>query len=144
MFGKSLPRQRPHLYVYGTNANQGTVARARAFATLMADRGPGVGARFSVKRDADVTAEEKARFDLVLVGASPLNSLSPADKPVAADAAFRLLTRSATNPGRHLLVFGATTFAGFEKLKRFATHNADYRAPEANRDWIDLGTAPSP
>jgi hypothetical protein len=138
MFGKSLPRQRPHLYVYGTNGNQGMAARARGLATRLADWGPGVAARFAVKPDTDVTAEDKAKFDLVLVGAAPLNSLAPADKTVTGDAAFRLITKSASNPGRHVLVLGATSFEGFEKLKRFATHNATFKAPESNRDWLEL------
>jgi predicted esterase len=135
LFGKSLPRQRPHLYVYGSSGAPEAVAAARALATALADWGPGVDARFAVKRDADVTADDKSRFDLVLVGAAPLNALSPADKPAAGDAAFRLVTKSA---GRRLLVFGATTPAGFAKLKRFAVHNADHWAPESNRDRLDF------
>jgi hypothetical protein len=136
LFGKSLPRQRPHLYVYGTHGGPGPAARARALATGLADWGPGVDARFTVKRDEDVTAEDKARFDLVLVGASPLNSLAPADKPAPGDAAFRLVAKSPVDPARRVLVFGATTPAGFEKLGRFVGPNSARKAPETNRDWL--------
>jgi poly(3-hydroxybutyrate) depolymerase len=136
LFGKSLPRQRPHLYVYGTHGAPEAVAQARALANGLADWGPGVGARFTVKRDADVTAEDKARFELVLIGASPLNALAPADKPAPGEAAFRLVTKSASDPSRHVLIFGATTPAGFAKLGRFVGPNSSRRAPETNRDWL--------
>ena len=53
-------------------------ARSR---TPLADWGPMVGARFAVKGDADVTADDRARFSLVLVGAAPLNALA---EPMAA------------------------------------------------------------
>ena len=49
---------------------------ARALANALADWGPMVGARFTVKADAEVTADDRARFSLVLVGAAPLNALA--------------------------------------------------------------------
>ena len=95
-YGKSVPRQHPHLYVYGTHGAADAVAAARALAQALADWGPMVAARFTVKADRDVTAADWARFDLVLVGAAPFNALAP---PVAAapaqlgDRAFRALAR---------------------------------------------------
>jgi hypothetical protein len=136
LFGKSLPRERPHLYVYGTHGAPEAVKAARALAEALADWGPGIDARFVVKADADVTAEEKARFDLVLVGAAPLNALAPAARPVNGDAAFRLVTKSPFAKDHHLLVLGAATPTGFARLRRFAVHNADHWAPESNLDDV--------
>ena len=136
LFGKSPPRERPHLYVYGTHGSRQDVAAARALAEALADWGPGVVARFAVKADADVTDDEKARFDLVVVGAAPLNALAPAARTVAGDAAFRLVTRSPFAKDRDVLVFGATTPAGFARLRRFAVHNGAHWAPESNLDDV--------
>jgi poly(3-hydroxybutyrate) depolymerase len=141
LFGKSLPRQGPHIYVYGTHGAPEAVAAARALAEAMADWGPGVDAHFAVKADTDVTADEKARLDLVLVGAAPLNALAPASRPAAGDAAFRLVERSPFADDRHVLVLGAATPAGFARLRRFAAHNQDRRAPESNLADV---TVPSP
>lgn len=141
LFGKSLPRERPHLYVYGTHGAPEAVAAARALATALADWGPGVAAHFAVERDADVSDEQKVHSDLVIVGAAPLNSLAPPELGVAGDAAFRKMTESPFGPDHHRLVFGAATPAGFAKLRRFAAHNADHWAPESNRDWLSA-TAP--
>ena len=47
--GKSVPRQHPHLYVYGTNGPPDAVAAARALADALADWGPMVAAKFTVK-----------------------------------------------------------------------------------------------
>jgi poly(3-hydroxybutyrate) depolymerase len=138
LFGKSWPRQRPHLYVYGTHGGPGPAAQARNVAQALADWGPGVGARFTIKRDDEVTVEDKARFELVLVGAAPLNALAPADKPAPGEAAFRLVTKRPDDPARRMLVFGATTPAGFTKLRRFAGPNAERKAPEPNRDWLSF------
>src|SRR5262249_31237988 len=76
LFGKSLPRQGPHIYVYGTHGAPEAVSAARELAERMAAWGPGTSARFTVKGDTDVTAQERARFNLVLVGAAPLNALA--------------------------------------------------------------------
>jgi poly(3-hydroxybutyrate) depolymerase len=136
LFGKSLPRESPHLYVYGTHGAPEVVKAARALAETLADWGPGIAARFVVKADTEVTAEEKARFNLVLVGAAPLNALAPAARTVSGDAAFRLVTKSPFANDRTLLVMGAATSAGLERLRRFAVHNADHWAPESNLDDV--------
>ena len=138
LFGKSLPRERPHLYVYGSHGAPEAVAAARALAEAMADWGPGVGARFTVKADADVTATEKAGLDLVLVGAAPLNALAPAARTVTGDAAFRLVSKSTFAKDHDVLVLGAATPAGFAKLRRFAGHNKDHWAPESNLDLVAI------
>ncbi len=138
LFGKSLPRERPHLYVYGTHGAPETVSAARALAEALADWGPGVAARFVVKADADVTADEEARFNLVLVGAAPLNALAPPARTVVGDAAFRLVARSPFAKDRRILVFGAATPAGFGRLRRFAVHNGAHWAPESNRDDVAI------
>ena len=49
---------------------------ARALAGALADWGPMVAARFAVKADRDVTADDRARFALVLIGAAPFNALA--------------------------------------------------------------------
>ena len=77
--------------------------------TAMADWGPMVGARFAVKADREVTADDRARFNLVLVGAAPLNALAAADpmpdgRPLG-DRAFRGSCRRA--PGNALCVGSA-------------------------------------
>jgi hypothetical protein len=136
LFGKSLPRERPHLYVYGTHGAPEAVAAARALAAALADWGRGVATHFAIKADADVTADEKARLDLVLVGAAPLNALSPAARTVTGDAAFRFVGRSPYAKDRRVLVMGAATAAGFAKLRRFAGPNGDHWAPESNRDDV--------
>ena len=95
LFGKSVPRQGPHIYVYGTHGAPEAVAAARKLATALADWGPMVGARFAVKADAEVTADDRARFSLVLVGAAPLNALDE-----AARDARRAAARRSRLPGR--------------------------------------------
>ncbi|HEX4403294.1 MAG TPA: prolyl oligopeptidase family serine peptidase [Polyangia bacterium] len=136
LFGKSAPRERPHIYVYGTHGAPDAVAAARTFAETMADWGPGVSARFAVKSDVEVSADDKAHRDLVLVGAAPFNALAPAARPVAGDAAFRLVTKSPFAKDHRMLVLGAATPAGFARLRRFAVHNTDHWAPESNRDDV--------
>ncbi|HVR01182.1 MAG TPA: prolyl oligopeptidase family serine peptidase [Polyangia bacterium] len=138
LFGKSLPRERPHLYVYGTHGAPEAVRAARALAEALADWGPGVAARFAVEADGDVTADEKSRLDLVLVGAAPLNALAPAARTVAGAAAFRLVAKSPFARDRHILVMGAATPAGFDRLRRFAVHNQDHWAPESNLDDVAI------
>jgi poly(3-hydroxybutyrate) depolymerase len=135
LFGKSLPRERPHLYVYGTHGAPEAVAAARALAEALADWGHAAAVRFVVKADADVTAEEKA-MDLVLVGAAPFNTLAPAARTVTGDSAFRFVAPSLLGKGRE--VMGAATPAGFAKLRRFAFHNGDHWAPESNRDDVAI------
>ncbi|HVU52082.1 MAG TPA: prolyl oligopeptidase family serine peptidase, partial [Polyangia bacterium] len=138
LFGKSLPRERPHLYVYGTHGGPEAVAAARTLAEAMANWGRGVAGPFPVKADAAVTPEDKAGLDLVLVGAAPLNALAPATRTVKGDGAFRLVAPSPTDEGHHVLVMGAATPAGFAKLRRFAVHNGDHWAPESNRDDVAI------
>jgi pimeloyl-ACP methyl ester carboxylesterase len=144
LFGKSAPRQAPHIYVYGTHGAPDAVAAARALANALADWGPMVGARFVVKADAAVTAEDRARFSLVLVGAAPLNALAEPltapDAPPLGDRAFRVV-RPAGDVGdkdRCALTLGAVTARGFERLKRFARSNRDGWAPEPNRPFVLL------
>ena len=144
LFSKSVPRQRPHIYVYGTNGAPEAVAAARALATTLADWGPMVGARFTVKADREVTADDRARFSLVLVGAAPLNSLARevvvsdpgALRAPLGDRAFRAIGADAT--GRYHLLLGALTPRGFARLQRFARPNRDGWAPEPNRPFILL------
>jgi len=142
LVGKSPPREHPHIYVYGTNGPPESVSAARALAEALADWGPMVDARFPVKADSDVTAEDRARFHLVLVGAAPLNKLAvglgAAAPPAGAfgDRAFRALVPDPGAPGRPLLVFGALTPAGFASLRRFARPNKEAMAPESNLDFV--------
>jgi predicted esterase len=143
--GKSVPRQRPHLYVYGTRGRSDAVAAARALAVALADWGPMVEARFAVKPDRQVTAADRARFSLVLVGAAPLNALAgemraplPDARPLG-DRAYRAVVPDGSAPGRFALLFGALTPAGFGRLQRFAHHNQDDWAPESNRPFILFG-----
>jgi poly(3-hydroxybutyrate) depolymerase len=146
LFGKSPPREQPHLYVYGTGGAPDAVAAARALAAALADWGPGTSARFVVKADREVTAQDRARFNLVLVGAAPLNALAaglplPAAAPdprALGERAFRAVTADPRTPGRSTLIFGALTPAGLAKLRRFARPNKDASAPEPNRDFVLL------
>jgi poly(3-hydroxybutyrate) depolymerase len=141
MAGKSVPRQHPHLYVYGTNGPPEAVAAARALATRLADWGPMIAARFPVKSDREVTAGERARFNLVLLGAAPFNTLAgalsvpmPDPRPLG-DRAFRAVVPDPHAPSRYALIFGALTPSGFARLQRFAHHNRDAWAPESNRSF---------
>jgi acetyl esterase/lipase len=141
LFGKSVPRQHPHLYVYGTHGAPDAVAAARALAEALADWGPMVAARFTVKADRDVTPADRARFNLVLVGAAPFNGLAPvvAGAPAAlGDRAFRAVIADAAAPSKFALVFGAATPAGFARLRRFAVPNRDHSAPESNRAFVEV------
>ena len=145
LFGKSEPRQHPHLYVYGTHGAPDAVAAARKLATALADWGPMVGVRFPVKADSDVTDEDQADYRLVLVGAAPLNALA---RPIAmsdghpvGDRAFRAMSeppRVIRGKFRCSLTFGALTPRGFDRLKRFARPNRDGWAPEPNRPFVLL------
>jgi poly(3-hydroxybutyrate) depolymerase len=137
--GKSFPRQHPHLYVYGTNGPPEAVAAARALAGGLADWGPMIAAKFAVKGDREVTADDRARFNLVLVGAAPFNALAgglaipmPDARPLG-DRAFRAQVADPRAPGRYALVFGALTPRGFARLQRFVRHNKDAWTPESNR-----------
>jgi hypothetical protein len=139
--GKSVPRQAPHLYVYGTNGPPDAVAAARALATALADWGPMIAARFTVKADREVTAADRARFNLVLVGAAPLNTLAaelavptPDAQPLG-DRAFRALVPDARAPSKFALVMGALTPRGFARLQRFGRKNRDLLPPESNRNF---------
>ncbi|HVV52574.1 MAG TPA: prolyl oligopeptidase family serine peptidase, partial [Polyangia bacterium] len=124
---KSVPRQHPHLYVYGTDGAPAAVAAAKALAAALADWGPMVAARFGVKADREVTAADRARFDLVLVGAAPLNRL-------AGELAVPL--PDARAPDKLALVMGALTPAGFARLQRFVQHDRDLPPPESNRPFV--------
>jgi len=144
LMGKSAPRQVPHIYVYGTRGAPDTVEAGRRLATAMADWGPMVGAKFTVKADRDVTAADRDQFALVLIGAAPFNALDearamPDGKPLG-DRAFRALVPDRAHPGRCTLVLGATTPRGFDRLRRFARQNRDARGTEPNRPFVVLGT----
>jgi poly(3-hydroxybutyrate) depolymerase len=146
LMGKSVPRQHPHIYVYGTNGPPEAVAAGRALATRLADWGPMVNAKFVVKADREVTADDRARFNLVLVGAAPLNLLAAeldipelaAARAALGDHAFRAVVRDPKAPSRFALVMGALTPRGFDRLKRFARTNRDAWAPEPNRPFVML------
>jgi poly(3-hydroxybutyrate) depolymerase len=118
LFGKSLPREGAHLYAY-----EGGMP-ARAFAERLADWGPGIAARFTVKPLADVTEDEKRRFDLVVV------SMKGQGKP------SRRIVPSPHRPGHFMLTFEAASPEGFARLARFAAPNTDHWAPESNRAAI--------
>jgi poly(3-hydroxybutyrate) depolymerase len=140
--GKSVPRQQPHLYVYGTNGPPDSVAAAKTLAGALADWGPMVAAKFPVKADREVTAADRARFNLVLVGAAPFNKLAaevavpmPDARPLG-DRAFRAVVPDARAPGKFALVLGAATPQGFARLQRFARKNRDAWAPESNRQFV--------
>jgi dienelactone hydrolase len=121
LFGKSVPREHPHLYVYeGGDA-------ARAFATKLADWGPGIAARFTVKPLSALTDDEKRRFELVVV------SVRGQGPP-----ASRSLVPSPHRPGHLMLTFEAASPEGLARLARFAAHNADHWAPESNRAVTSL------
>jgi poly(3-hydroxybutyrate) depolymerase len=144
LFGKSVPREHPHLYVYGTNGPPEAVAAARALATRLADWGPMVGAKFGVKADRDVTADDRARFNLALIGAAPLNRLTDevaipelaSFRAALGDQAYRAVAADPKAPHGFALVFGALTPSGFERLKRFARPNRDAWAPEPNKPFV--------
>jgi hypothetical protein len=143
LFGKSVPRQGPHIYVYGTHGAPEAVFAAGRLAIAMAEWGPMVSAKFQVKRDSEVTADDRARFSLVLVGAWPLNALAEPivmpDGRDPGDRAFRAMTKPASaGRSRCTLVLGALTPRGFERLKRFARANRDGWGPEANRPFVLL------
>ncbi|HXJ20920.1 MAG TPA: prolyl oligopeptidase family serine peptidase [Polyangia bacterium] len=138
LFGKSLPRQHPHIYVYGTHGSPEAVAAARALALALADWGPMVDAKFTVKADRDVTPDDLARFKLVLIGAPPLNELAPSllGEPELGDDAYRANMADLRHPGHESLTFGALTPRGFERLRRFAVPNRDHFAPESNLMFV--------
>ena len=144
MASKSVPRQHPHLYVYGTNGPPEAVAAGKALATALADWGPMIAAKLAVKGDREVTADDRARFNLVLVGAAPLNALAgevavalPDARPLG-DRAFRAVVPDRRAPSKFALVMGALTPRGFARLQRFARHNRDAPAPESNRPFTML------
>jgi hypothetical protein len=144
LFGKSVPRQAPHIYVYGTHGPPDVVAAGKALATALADWGPMVGARFAVKADGEVTAADRARFNLVVVGAAPLNALAAelpapdlAGQPLG-DRAYRTVAADPKRPGRFNLSMGALTMKGFDRLKRFAHVNQGHMMPEPNRPLVVL------
>jgi poly(3-hydroxybutyrate) depolymerase len=146
LFGKSLVRERPHIYVYGTHGEPAVVKEAHALAVALANWGPGVAARFAVEADTEVTADEEARFNLVLVGAAPLNALATtvarppelAKTPLAGDDAARWSAPSPFAKEHRVEIFGAQTVAGLGKLRRFAHANHDHWAPDGNRSFLPV------
>ena len=117
------------------------MAAARALASGLADWGPMIAAKFAVKADREVTADDRARFNLVLVGAAPFNTLAgelavpmPDARPLG-DRAFRAQVADPRAPSRYALVFGALTPRGFARLQRFVRHNQDAWTPESNRSF---------
>jgi hypothetical protein len=94
-----------------------------------------------VKADRDVTPADRARFNLVFVGAPPLNALAPpmpAKQPDLGDDAYRAIAPDSQAPGRASLTFGALTPRGFERLRQFAVPNQDHIAPEPNLEYVRL------
>src|SRR5207237_1011278 len=87
-------------------------------------------------------ADDRARFNLVLVGAAPLNALAAeldipelaAARAALGDHAFRAVVPDPKAPSRFALVMGALTPKGFDRLKRFARPNRDAWAPEHGVD----------
>jgi dienelactone hydrolase len=145
LFAKSAPRTGPHIYVYGTGGAPEAVAAGRALANRLADWGPMVAAKFPVKADRELTAADRTRFDLVLVGAGPLNRLAAdvavpelAKAGALGDRAFRAVAADPMRQGRFVLVFGALSPRGFDRLNRFAHANRDGWAPEPNRPFVLL------
>ncbi len=145
LFSKSVPRQGPHLYVYGSRGAPDAVAAARLLATRLADWGPMTSVKFAVKADHELTTADRMRFDLVLVGAAPLNSLTAdvalpelATAGALGDRAFRAVAPDPMRKGRFVLVLGALTPRGFDRLQRFAHANRDAWAPEPNRPFALL------
>ena len=133
LFGKSIPRQQPHIYVYDSKGAPDVVAAARALAAALADWGPMVGARFTVKADVDVTADDRARFGLVRIAIAAGTNKGPPTR----DQGVRTLTADAG--GRMTLTFTARSARGFDKLRqRFARPNRDSWYPEPNRRTIVL------
>jgi pimeloyl-ACP methyl ester carboxylesterase len=143
LFGKSVPRQAPHIYVYGTHGTPDAVAAGKALAVALADWGPMVAAKFVVKADSQVTAADRARFNLVVVGAAPLNALArelpaPALSGPLGDRAYRAVVADPRRPGKFHLLMGALTVNGFARLKRFARVNEGHFEPEPNRPLLIL------
>ena len=144
LMSRSLPRQRPHIYVYGTAGSTEVNQEALSLAGALADWGPGVRARFVVKADRDVTAEELATRDLVLVGSGRINLLvrRMADRlPIGDDASggdrgYRLIAPNPLAPSRYVLVLGAESVTSLRRLGRFIAPNHDAWGPESNLDYI--------
>jgi poly(3-hydroxybutyrate) depolymerase len=127
LFGKSVPRQQPHIYVYDGKGAPDVVAAARALAVALADWGPMVGARFAVKADSEVTADDRARFALVRVSIAPGTG----------DRGVRTLTADGAGPVT--LQLTASSARGFDRLRqRFARPNREAWAPEPNKPTIVL------
>lgn len=156
LFGKSLPRTRAHLYVYGSTGDAATTAAARELGERLRDWGDGVKVRFELRRDRDVSDADIAGHDLVLVGGARSNALvarmaarlpigDGADALVAgsvrvtaADRAYRLVVPNPIATDRRVLIFGADTPAGLAHLDRFVTPGPDPRTPETNTDYLVL------
>jgi poly(3-hydroxybutyrate) depolymerase len=159
LFSRARARERPHIYVYGTAARPETVAAYRALAGAMADWGTGVRAHFAVKSDQEITADDLARFDLVLIGGARANAIARraagagagaalavddrADRLSAGgltltdpDRAYRLACPNPNAPGHSLLIYGADTERGLARFARFAKGNAASWGPESNLDYV--------
>jgi hypothetical protein len=135
------------MYVYGTNGAPDVVAAARGLALGLADWGAMIAARFPVKADREVTPAARAHYNLIVVGAAPLNSFAPPWAPAPGatgkaaelgDRAYRAQVADPQAPSGYALVFGALTPRGFAKLQRFARPNKDAPAPEPNRAAVLL------
>lgn len=144
LMSRSLPRQRPHLYVYGTAGAAEVNAETQALARALAEWGPGVRARFPVKADRDVTPDELASRDLVLVGNGRVNLLArrlSAQLPIGDDAAtgeraYRLVVPNPLAPSRFVLLYAAESVRALRRLHRFVAPNGDAWAPESNLDYV--------
>jgi poly(3-hydroxybutyrate) depolymerase len=161
LFSRALARERPHLYVYGTAGRPEITAANQALANALADWGPGVRARFTVKSDREVTAADIAGLDLVLVGSPRTNALvgrmagqlavqgavdDRADRLIAggltltdADRAYRLACANPLAEGRQALIYAADTERGlgaFQPFTRRNTASSPARGPESNLDYV--------
>jgi pimeloyl-ACP methyl ester carboxylesterase len=131
----SLAQSDAHLYVYGTRGDAAATEAARRAAQALADWGPNVRARWKVVADKDVTSDVMLANNLVLVGNARINNIVEGierDLPIRQDdagtkaggrrvagpgASFRLEYPNPVAPGRRVLVYAASSPAGFERLE---------------------------
>jgi hypothetical protein len=131
---RSLAEARRHVYVYGTGGGPEMASAAKRAAEALADWRPQSKALWKVVADADVTPEMLSTEDLVLVGNARTNSvvarLAPglplrdeaagifaASQRVAGpEAVYRLVCASPRAPGYYVLVYGAGSPSGLERI----------------------------
>jgi hypothetical protein len=143
---RSVPREAPHIYVYGTDGPPATTAAARRLAEALASWGPGIPGHFTVAADREVTAQMLGRWNLVLIGDATINRLVrrlgprlPVDANASVgERSYRLIVQDALAPGRPALVFGAQSPTALQRFTRFARANKDSWAPEPNFDYLQF------